>query len=68
MLLSMIDMEEGGNIPGGFAYGRIKSLPRLMEWYITAQIFGWRLFIASGKYDGKRRGFRYRFWRQNVAA
>jgi hypothetical protein len=68
MLLSRIDMEEGGDIPGGFVYGRIKSLPRLMEWYITAYIFGWRIFIASGKYGGKRRGFRYHFGRQNVAA
>jgi hypothetical protein len=64
-----IDIEEGSResrMPL-IGYGRIRSLPSLDEVYATVRVFGYRLFVAAGRYypkaidriDGRRR---LRWW------
>ena len=58
-----VDISEGAEeweIPA-LGYGRIRSIPEIREWYATVRLRGRRLFIASGLYGGRRRGFRWRW-------
>jgi hypothetical protein len=35
-------------------WGRINSLPRICEYYATVSGFGFRFFVATGKYHNRK--------------
>lgn len=45
-----VDIPEGSERIPWASYGRIRSAAHLEEWYATVTIFGWIVFVASGRY------------------